>query len=280
MPALAQPTPPWHSDVARLGRADVASSVGFVFETVGFARKALGERVPLIGFAGAPFPGETSSASTGRLAHRACHPICLILSAALGPRRSNSMIWYGLVRGLILAFEHSRDQKKCVPLTEGSCAMRRFGVSLVRPVNPLTLVAFVVVGLAPLFAEAQVKCASGVWVNSEASCQGPVQKRVEDLPKVNREDTAAKNQALDALSKEATRNSKRLDAEAATRTSQEAVRAKAVRQQDFEATVEKCKQFGHGDAFSTGDGHITQLGTSTERFQFAKCMAAAGQPVR
>ena len=42
-------------DVARLGRADVASSVGFVFETVRLARKALGERVPLIGFAGAPF---------------------------------------------------------------------------------------------------------------------------------------------------------------------------------------------------------------------------------
>ena len=42
-------------DVARLGRADVTSSVGFVFETVGLARKALGERAPLIGFAGAPF---------------------------------------------------------------------------------------------------------------------------------------------------------------------------------------------------------------------------------
>jgi uroporphyrinogen decarboxylase len=42
-------------DVARLGRADVDSSVGFVFETVRLARKALGERVPLIGFAGAPF---------------------------------------------------------------------------------------------------------------------------------------------------------------------------------------------------------------------------------
>jgi uroporphyrinogen decarboxylase len=41
--------------VARLGRADVDASVGFVFETVRLARKALGERVPLIGFAGAPF---------------------------------------------------------------------------------------------------------------------------------------------------------------------------------------------------------------------------------
>jgi uroporphyrinogen decarboxylase len=43
------------ADVARLGRADVDASVGFVFETVRLARKALGERVPLIGFAGAPF---------------------------------------------------------------------------------------------------------------------------------------------------------------------------------------------------------------------------------
>jgi len=43
------------SDVARLGRVDVAASVGFVFDTVRLARKALGEGVPLIGFAGAPF---------------------------------------------------------------------------------------------------------------------------------------------------------------------------------------------------------------------------------
>jgi uroporphyrinogen decarboxylase len=42
-------------DVARLGRVDVAASVGFVFETVRLARKALADRVPLIGFAGAPF---------------------------------------------------------------------------------------------------------------------------------------------------------------------------------------------------------------------------------
>ena len=42
-------------DVARLGRADVTASVGFVFETVRLARMALADRVPLIGFAGAPF---------------------------------------------------------------------------------------------------------------------------------------------------------------------------------------------------------------------------------
>jgi uroporphyrinogen decarboxylase len=42
-------------DVARLGRVDVDASVGFVFETVKLARMALAERVPLIGFAGAPF---------------------------------------------------------------------------------------------------------------------------------------------------------------------------------------------------------------------------------
>jgi len=42
-------------DVARLGGTDVSASVGFVFETVRLARKELGERVPLIGFAGAPF---------------------------------------------------------------------------------------------------------------------------------------------------------------------------------------------------------------------------------
>ena len=45
----------------RRGRArgcrpvDVDEAVGFVFETVRLARKALGDRVPLIGFAGAPF---------------------------------------------------------------------------------------------------------------------------------------------------------------------------------------------------------------------------------
>src|SRR4029453_11491263 len=43
-------------DVAGLAPVDVPSSVGFVFETVRLARKGLGERVPLIGFARAPFP--------------------------------------------------------------------------------------------------------------------------------------------------------------------------------------------------------------------------------
>src|SRR5204863_4698859 len=42
-------------DVARLGPVDVESSVGFVFDTVTRVKKALGGRVPLIGFAGAPF---------------------------------------------------------------------------------------------------------------------------------------------------------------------------------------------------------------------------------
>jgi uroporphyrinogen decarboxylase len=43
------------ADVARLPRVAVDDAVGFVFETVRRARKALGDRVPLIGFAGAPF---------------------------------------------------------------------------------------------------------------------------------------------------------------------------------------------------------------------------------
>jgi uroporphyrinogen decarboxylase len=42
-------------DVARLGRVAAAEAVPFVFETVRLARKALADRVPLIGFAGAPF---------------------------------------------------------------------------------------------------------------------------------------------------------------------------------------------------------------------------------
>jgi uroporphyrinogen decarboxylase len=42
-------------DVSRLRAIDVESSVGFVFETVRTVRRALGGRVPLIGFAGAPF---------------------------------------------------------------------------------------------------------------------------------------------------------------------------------------------------------------------------------
>jgi len=43
------------ADVARLGPVDVESAVGFVFETVRRVRRALDGRVPLIGFAGAPF---------------------------------------------------------------------------------------------------------------------------------------------------------------------------------------------------------------------------------
>ena len=43
------------TDVAALPSVDVGEAVGAVFETVRLARKALGERVPLIGFAGAPF---------------------------------------------------------------------------------------------------------------------------------------------------------------------------------------------------------------------------------
>jgi uroporphyrinogen decarboxylase len=43
------------ADVARLGPVDVDTAVGFVFDTVARVRKALAGRVPLIGFAGAPF---------------------------------------------------------------------------------------------------------------------------------------------------------------------------------------------------------------------------------
>jgi uroporphyrinogen decarboxylase len=42
-------------DVARLPDVDPADAVAFVFETVRLARRALAGRVPLIGFAGAPF---------------------------------------------------------------------------------------------------------------------------------------------------------------------------------------------------------------------------------
>ena len=43
------------ADVARLRPVDVESALGFVFETVATVRRALDGRVPLIGFAGAPF---------------------------------------------------------------------------------------------------------------------------------------------------------------------------------------------------------------------------------
>jgi uroporphyrinogen decarboxylase len=43
------------ADVARLEERDPADTVPFVFETVRLARAALADRVPLIGFAGAPF---------------------------------------------------------------------------------------------------------------------------------------------------------------------------------------------------------------------------------
>ena len=43
------------ADVARLAPVDVESGVGFVFDTVTRVKEALAGRVPLIGFAGAPF---------------------------------------------------------------------------------------------------------------------------------------------------------------------------------------------------------------------------------
>jgi uroporphyrinogen decarboxylase len=43
------------ADVTRLAAVDVASALGFVFETVRLVRRALPAHVPLIGFAGAPF---------------------------------------------------------------------------------------------------------------------------------------------------------------------------------------------------------------------------------
>jgi uroporphyrinogen decarboxylase len=43
------------ADIARLHPVDVESAVGFVFETVRLVARALPARVPLIGFAGAPF---------------------------------------------------------------------------------------------------------------------------------------------------------------------------------------------------------------------------------
>jgi len=43
------------ADIERLQPIDVETAVPFVFETVRKVRRALGERVPLIGFAGAPF---------------------------------------------------------------------------------------------------------------------------------------------------------------------------------------------------------------------------------
>ncbi|MBI1736048.1 MAG: uroporphyrinogen decarboxylase [Candidatus Rokubacteria bacterium] len=43
------------ADVERLAPIDVESALGFVFETVRLVTRALADRVPLIGFAGAPF---------------------------------------------------------------------------------------------------------------------------------------------------------------------------------------------------------------------------------
>jgi len=42
-------------DVRRLGAVDIQAAVPFVFEAIGLVRRALDGRVPLIGFAGAPF---------------------------------------------------------------------------------------------------------------------------------------------------------------------------------------------------------------------------------
>lgn len=43
------------AQVARMPRVDVADALAYVFETVRLVKQALGGRVPLIGFAGAPF---------------------------------------------------------------------------------------------------------------------------------------------------------------------------------------------------------------------------------
>jgi uroporphyrinogen decarboxylase len=53
-PRIARPVR-GDADVARLGAVDVESALGYVFDTVGRVKKALAGRVPLIGFAGAPF---------------------------------------------------------------------------------------------------------------------------------------------------------------------------------------------------------------------------------
>ena len=53
-PRIARPVRS-EEDVSRLAPVDVPSSVGFVFETVRLVCKALADRVPLVGFAGAPF---------------------------------------------------------------------------------------------------------------------------------------------------------------------------------------------------------------------------------
>jgi uroporphyrinogen decarboxylase len=53
-PVIARPIRT-HDDVARLPEVDPDDAVPFVFETVRLARRALAGRVPLIGFAGAPF---------------------------------------------------------------------------------------------------------------------------------------------------------------------------------------------------------------------------------
>jgi uroporphyrinogen decarboxylase len=53
-PVIAKPVR-GAADVARLGRIDVDSALGYVFETVRTVTRALDGRLPLIGFAGAPF---------------------------------------------------------------------------------------------------------------------------------------------------------------------------------------------------------------------------------
>lgn len=53
-PALARPVRS-AADVARLPRIDVADALAYVLETVRIVRRELDGRVPLIGFAGAPF---------------------------------------------------------------------------------------------------------------------------------------------------------------------------------------------------------------------------------
>jgi uroporphyrinogen decarboxylase len=53
-PVIAKPVRS-AADVARLTAIDVPSALGFVFETVRKVTRVLGDRLPLIGFAGAPF---------------------------------------------------------------------------------------------------------------------------------------------------------------------------------------------------------------------------------
>lgn len=122
-------------------------------------------------------------------------------------------------------------------------------------------VFLVFVGVPPAWA--QVKCASnGAWVSDAAMCPaGKVQKRVEDIPMVLREDSSKVSELTKSLQREHWAE----NVAACTREVQYTP--------EFVGTHVIVSRF---EAYSHGFNQVKMVGTARERFHFQKCMEERG----